>query len=131
MAADRRITAIRDVLVKGLRELAVRVASIELSDDEPTKEQVEQYVQQLQLELGLARDRGLVVPSNVAIYADARMLVAANREALSCVRLRLEDGTEAFFSPPPANYVLGSMAEEIERAAGEATPTQEIEVKAS
>jgi hypothetical protein len=124
MGTDKRVISLRDVLVKGLRDIAVQIASVDLSDAEPTTEQVTQFVQTLQIELDKARARGVVVPPNVSVYTNPHMLVAANREALSCMRLRLADGSEVLFSPPPAAYVMGSVAEEIERAAGEAaTPT--------
>jgi len=126
MAADRRFVALRDVLVRGLRDMAVKVASLDLSDDEPSREAVEQYIQNLQDEVQKARERGVVVPPTIAIYADPRMLVAANRLALTSLKLRQPDGSDVFFAPPPAAYVMGTMAEEIERAAGEVTPTQEL-----
>jgi chemotaxis response regulator CheB len=126
MQADQRVATLRDVLVRGLRDLAVQIASVDLSADEPTTEQVTRYVQALQVELDKARARGVVVPGSVSVYADPRMLAAANREAMSCMRLRLSDGSEVLFSPPPASYVMGSMAEEIERAAGEAVDTQKL-----
>lgn len=125
-ATDKRFAALRDVLVKGLRDIAVQIASVDLSDDEPSEEQVKQYVLNQLHELQKARERGLVVPPSVSVFADPRMLLAANRAALSCMRLRMDDGSEVLFSPPPASYVLGSMAEEIERAANEAVDTQEL-----
>ena len=82
-------------------------------------------------ELGKARERGQHVPPGVAVYADPRMLEAANRIALQSLRLRLEDGTELYLAPPPPSYTLGTIEQEIERAAAEATPTERPKLSAA
>jgi hypothetical protein len=112
-----------------MRDAALRISQLDMADPEPpelTEEQVTQWVKNITYELGKARERGQHVPPGVAVYADPRMLEAANRIALQSLRLRLEDGTELYLAPPPPSYTLGTIEQEIERAAAEAQPTQEL-----
>ena len=127
--ADRRFVTLRDVLTTVMRDAALRLSQLDMSDPNPpelTEEQVTQWVRNVTYELGKARERGQHIPPGVAVYADPRMLAAANRIALSSLRLRLEDGTELYLAPPPPSYTLGSIEQEIERAAAEAQPTEKL-----
>jgi len=113
-----------------MRDAALKLAQLDMSDPNPpelTEEHVTQWVKNMTYELGKARERGLSVPPGVAVYADTRMLAAANRIALQSLRLRLEDGTELYLAPPPPSYTLGTIEQEIERAAAEAQPTGKLE----
>jgi len=132
--ADRRFVALRDVLTTVMRDAALRLSQLDMSDPEPpppSEEQVTQWVRNVTYELGKARERGQHVPPGVAVYADPRMLEAANRIALQSLRLRLEDGTELYLAPPPPSYTLGTIEQEIERAAAEATPTERPKLSAA
>jgi hypothetical protein len=112
-----------------MRDAALRLSQLDMTDPEPpplSEEQVTEWVKGLTREVNAARERGQHVPPGVAVYADPRMLEAANRIALQSLRLRLEDGTELYLAPPPPSYTLGTIEQEIERAAAEAQPTEKL-----
>lgn len=123
-AADRRIAAIRDVLASGLRDLALRVSQIDVSDPTPPREQVEQWVQNVSHELRKADERGARVGDSVAVYADPKLIAAAVQLSQQSMRVQYRDDRPAvLFVPPPADYALGTIEQEIDKAAQEATPT--------
>ena len=128
---QQRITALRDVLAHGLRELAIRVAQVDLSDDEPTEDEVRAFIALVSSEAGKAAASGVVVPEHVAVFADARMIAAALDPMRAGCRVQYAEGKTVLLAPPPPGYKLGSIAHEIDTAAQEAVDTQEIEVKAS
>jgi hypothetical protein len=130
MGTDKRFISLRDVLASGLRDVALRVAQLDMSDPtpaEPTVECVEQWIQNASHELRKAAERGVTVPETVAVYADPRMIAAAVELSRSSMRLvYCEGGPSVLLAPPPPSYTLGTIAEEIERAANEAVKTQEL-----
>lgn len=126
MATDRRITALRDVLASGLRDLALRVAQVDVSDHEPeppTREQVEQWVANVGHEMRRAAERGVRV--ELPVYADPRMIEAAVAETRRTVRVQwAEDGSYVLIAAPPDGYKLDSLEQEIDKAAQESAPTE-------
>jgi hypothetical protein len=101
---------------------------VDVSDHEPeppTREQVEQWVLNVGTEMRKAAERGVRV--ELPVYADARMIEAAQDEARRTVRVQYAaDGSYVLLAAPPDGYKLDSLEQEIDKAAQEATPTQEL-----
>lgn len=124
MAKHRQLTALRDVLTHGLRELAIRVAQVDLSDDTPTEDEVRAFVSSVSDAAQKAAASGCVVPEHVAVFADPRMIAAALDPLRAGCRVQYAEGKTVLLAPPPPGYTLGSIAHEIDKAAQEATPTE-------
>lgn len=124
MAKQRQLTALRDVLAHGLRELAIRVAQVDVSDDMPDEDEVRAFVAAVSDAARKAAASGCVVPEHVAVFADPRMIAAALDPLRAGCRVQYAEGKTVLLAPPPPGYTLASIAHEIDKAAQEATPTE-------
>ena len=117
MATDRRLVAIRDVLTRRLRDLALELSQLDMSIPDPPApialDQAQQYVHNLVHAVNKATVDGARV--NGPIYCERAMVEAIQDGARGILRVATSAG-ELTLCAPPEGYTLGSIEDEVYRA---------------